>query len=130
MAFHFCSPQDLVDASRCLACLTPYQLELAKTALLCRIAQSHNVAVSCDVQTLMNQAACFHCISLGELAMIQTQLLCEILNASTGCLLCSDSSDPVADPQCTCALFFRKDNAAMWYWDTITHAWIPLLAGP
>lgn len=127
-----CSPQELLDSANCFACLTGPQLAIIQTRLLCQILQVHSTTpVTCDVQTLLNNAACFWGLTGPQLAVIQTQLLCEILDvgASTGCLLCSAASDPVAAPACDCSLFYRRDNGTMWYWDAGSASWVPLI-GP
>lgn len=126
-----CSAQDLMNAANCFASLSPYQLALVQTSLLCKILQKSNSVATCDVQTLTNDARCFWGVPSGQLAIIQTQLLCEILNAGggTGCLLCSQSSNPVSAPSCDCALFYRRDTGAMWFWNATLAQWI-MLIGP
>ncbi len=129
-----CSAQELLEASNCLSCLTGPQLAIIQIKLLCQILQTHQATpVACDPQTLLNSAACFWGLTTPQLAVIQTQLLCEILSAGgaggVGCLLCSANADPVVAPVCDCALFYRRDNGTMWYWDTGTGTWVPLI-GP
>ena len=88
---------------------------------------------ACDAQTLLNDGKCFQCLTPFQLAMVRTQLLCEILNvgsSGTGCVLCSAASDPVDAPTCDCALFYRRDNANMWFWDPDDVEWVPMMAGP
>lgn len=129
-----CSPQDLLNVGKCFACLTPYQLELVKTALLCQILQNSNPVATCDAQTLLNSAKCLECLTTAQLALIQTQLLCEILGSGgvgggTGSVLCSQASDPVTAPTGDCGLFYRRDNGNLWYWDSVLAQWILLIGG-
>lgn len=129
-----CSPEDLLNTSKCFACLTPYQLELVKTALLCQILQISNPMATCDAQTLLDNAKCLKCLTPGQLALIQTQLLCEIMSAGgtgggSGNVLCSQSSNPVSAPTGDCALYYRRDNGNLWYWDSALAQWILLIGG-
>lgn len=128
-----CSAQDLLNVAKCFSCLSPYQLALIQTSLLCQILQNSNPVATCDIQSLTNSAKCFWGVAPGQLAIIQTQLLCEILNAGgasgSGCLLCSQASNPVDAPACDCALFYRRDTGTMWYWDAVLAQWV-MLIGP
>jgi len=121
-----CSPQDLLNVAKCFGCLTQDQLNLVSTSLLCQILQINNPMASCDAQTLLNDAKCFGCLTPFQLATVRTQLLCEILNVGIlqTCVQCSASSDPVDAPACECALFYRRDNGNMWYWDADDAEWV------
>lgn len=126
-----CDPQDLLDASKCFACLTPHQLQVIAVTLLCKEVY-HDMA-SCDPQELLSASKCFECLTPGQLAVISVQLLCEILNAggpsTTTCLLCG-TVDPTEDPNCECALYYRTDNMAVWLWNDGTATWSQLAGGP
>lgn len=128
-----CSVQDLMAVANFFNGLTGYQLALISTSLLCKILQNSNPVATCDVSSLLNDARCFECLTPYQNALIQSQLLCEILNAGgssgAGCLLCSAASNPVNPPTCDCALFYRRDTGAMWFWDVGLGQWV-LLIGP
>lgn len=126
-----CNVQDLMNLSRCFACLPAGQLEIIKTSLLCQILKGINPMATCDVATLLSASNCFSCLPGPQLAMIQTQLLCEILNAGgggggEGCIVCGNS-DPVAPPTCDCALAYNRVNSSFWYWDSVAVVWYPLI---
>lgn len=126
-----CNVQDLMNVSRCFACLPAGQLEILKTSLLCQILKDRNPMASCDVSSLLSAANCFSCLGSGQLAIIQTQLLCEILNAGgggggEGCIVCGNA-DPVDAPTCDCALAYNRVNGSFWYWDNVALVWQPLI---
>lgn len=101
-----------------------------RAVLLCQILQTLNPVATCDVQSLMNEAACFDCLDLRQLSVLQTQLLCEILQAGgaggQSCIVCGDT-DPVADPNCTCALGYNRSTGSFWYWDDSLGQWVQLI---
>ncbi len=127
-----CTTSELMQAAAELGGLTPGQLELVKTVILCRILHLNNPMATCDVQDLLNDANCFACLFPYQLSLIQTQLLCEILAAGGGggssCLLCG-SADPVAAPACQCALYYNRATGSFWFWDFNTVSWTRLI-GP
>ena len=127
-----CTTSDLMQEAAELSGLSPGQLELVKTVILCRILNLSNPMASCDVQELLDDANCFACLFPFQLSLIQTQLLCEILNAGGGsgssCLLCGDS-DPVVAPACACALYYNRSTSSFWYWDANLAIWA-MLIGP
>lgn len=127
-----CTVSDLMQQASQLNGLSPGQLELIKTVLLCRILHINNPMASCDVQDLLDDANCFACLFPFQLSIIQTQLLCEILNAggagAPSCLLCGNS-DPVTPPDCTCALYYNRSTSSFWYWDSNLAIWA-MLIGP
>jgi len=124
-----CSAQDLLTAANCFDCLTPFQLQLARTSLLCQILQQRQHMASCDAQSLLDSAKCLDCLTPNQLALVSTQLLCEILNAGggSGCLVCSENTDPVDAPDCDCALAYRSDNGRLWFWSAVRAVWDPIL---
>ncbi len=125
-----CSAQDLFSLSGEFANTTPFQLQTLQASLLCQILQASNPMADCSVSSLMSSSSCFNCLTPFQVAVIQTQLLCEILQAGGGggqsCLTCS-TSDPVADPNCTCAIHYRTDTSAFWYWDDVPAVWVPFI---
>ena len=127
-----CTTSELMQQAACLSCLSPGQLELIKTVILCRILHLNNPMASCDVQDLLDDANCFSCLYPYQLSLIQTQLLCEILNAGGGggssCLLCGNV-DPVAAPACACALYYNMLTSSFWYWDNNLATWAMLIGG-
>lgn len=128
-----CNVQNLLDTANCFSCLTEPQLSLIKASLLCQILKLSNPMANCDPQSLLDSAKCFECLTPYQLHVVVTQLLCEILNAGgtggSGCLLCSQSTNPVNTPACDCALFYRRDNGNMWFWDSTLGQWILLIGG-
>lgn len=126
-----CNPQNLLETANCFSCMTEPQLSLIKVGLLCQILQNANPMASCDPQSLLDSARCFECLTPYQLHIIVTQLLCEILHAGSGsgCLLCSQSSDPVDAPECDCAIFYRRDNGNFWYWDATLVDWVLYIGG-
>lgn len=79
-----------------------------------------------SVQALLDSAQCFACLTPFQLALVRTELLSEILNVgmTLGCVQCSADSDPVDAPPCDCAIFYRRDNGDMWYWDPDDAEWV------
>lgn len=127
-----CSPSDLVAGARCFSCIAPRQLEVIKASLLCQILQIANPMASCDAASLIADGKCFAALTADMLAVVQTQLLCEILNAGGGgggqsCIICANV-DPTTAPTCACALYYRKDNMAVWLWNADTLTWDQLIA--
>lgn len=131
MVTHNCDAQELLDASKCFACLTPGQLQVLAIVLLCK--SIYPTMASCDPQELLDASKCFECLTPGQLAVIQTQLLCELVNAGGAsgetCLYCG-TDDPVDDPTCECALYYRTDTMGVWLWDMGTTTWKQLAGGP
>jgi len=127
-----CTTSELMQQAANLSGLSPGQLELVKTVLLCRILHIQNPMASCDVQDLLNDSSCFACLYPFQLSVIQTQLLCEILHAGGGsgnsCLMCGDA-DPVAAPNCECALYYNRSTSSFWYWDDNLSIWAMLIGG-
>jgi len=127
-----CTTSELMQQAAELSGLSPGQLELVKTVLLCRILHLNNPMASCDVQDLLNDANCFACLFPFQLSVIQTQLLCEILTAGGGggasCLLCGNA-DPVDAPNCACALYYNMLTSSFWYWDSNLATWAMLIGG-
>lgn len=69
-----CTPNALVEASRCFDCLTPDQKQSVIAYLLAVIAGG-----STDPTTLLENARCFQgCLTIGQLKAIQVYLLCQI----------------------------------------------------
>lgn len=125
-----CSTDTFLSLSKDFAALTPAQLQLVHTVLLCRILRASNPMASCDPNDLLQEAQCFTCLTQHQLLSVQTQLLCEILNSggSPGavCLLCG-LDDPVDAPSCDCAIYYRSDTGHFWFWDSIGAAWIKFI---
>lgn len=67
-----CTAEDLAEAAKCYACLTPKQKEAIKTYLLAVIAGG-----STDPATLMEEAKCFLCLTEHQLKAIQVYLTCQ-----------------------------------------------------
>lgn len=87
---------------------------------------------SCDASSLLEAGKCFTGLPAHLLAVVQTQLLCEILSAGGGgggqsCIICANA-DPTVAPTCACALYYRKDNMAVWLWNADTNTWDQLIA--
>lgn len=129
-----CDTAALFQASAAFTGLSPYQLQLVNTALLCKILQANNPVATCNVQSLISASACFACVPAGQLALINTQLLCEILHAGSGgasASLTCGSGAPVAAPPAgvTCALYYDSDATSptagsFWFWDNTGVAWV------
>lgn len=128
-----CSTEELLSEASCFACYPSPQLDLMRMVMLCRWLKLLDPMANCSPSSLLEDAACFGCHTAGELLIIQTQLLCEILQAGGGtgssCILCG-TVDPVADPDCDCAYYYRTDTGAEWIWDDAAGLWRQLLAGP
>lgn len=126
-----CNPFDLLNASACFSCLTGQQLQVVNTVLLCQILQAANPMATCDPQAILTANPCLSNLTGYELAVIQTELLCEILQAGGGggqsCIICANA-DPTTAPACACALYYRKDNDAVWLWNADTSTWDQLIA--
>lgn len=124
-----CSAQELLDQARCFGVLNQHQMNLVTLGLLRQILLDNNPMANVDVQALLDAAKCFERLNPFQMAMVRTQLLCEILNVGIqqGCVYCSASSDPVDPPACDCALFYRRDNGTMWFWDPDDVEWVALL---
>lgn len=127
-----CSPQDLLSEASCFVCYPEKQRELMELVLLCRWLKTLDPMSDCSVQSLLSDSACFSCLEQGERDIVRTQLLCEILQAGGGtggsCVLCG-TVDPVADPDCDCAFYYRTDNGAEWIWDDGAGLWRQILGG-
>lgn len=133
MATTTCNAQDLLAAAACFGCLDNRQLQMLQASLLCQILHPQLNMATCNAQDLITAAKCFGCLDPHQLSMLIAQLLCEILNAGgpsgESCLLCGNA-DPVADPDCECALYYRVDTMAVWLWDDANTAWKQLAGGP
>lgn len=105
--------------------MVPY----VKLAILCNYAAGINM--TCDVPTLLEAAKCFECqIPLGMVGYIELYLLCQLASGQAGGgggggVTCG-TSDPVAAPTGTCALYYRTDNGSLWMWNG--SAWNVLIA--
>lgn len=101
-------------------------------SMLCRWLRLLDPMADCSPQSLLEDASCFACHTDGELMIIQTQLLCEILQAGGGggnsCLLCG-VVDPVADPDCDCAIYYNTAVGSFWIWDdgALPPQWRPII---
>lgn len=75
-----CDVQSLISANPCLSALSPRQLELVKTQMLCGIKNflTDATPVTCDIQTLLDDANCFNALNSQMLSVVQAQLLCDI----------------------------------------------------
>lgn len=75
-----CSLADTIDP--CIMALSPWQLELVKTQMLCGIKNflESSEPVTCDIQDLLDEAQCFNGVQPAVLSAIQAQLLCDISN--------------------------------------------------
>lgn len=127
-----CSANALLAASTGYQALENRQLLLVFAELLCQQLKAINPMASCDATSLL-QSACnnrFECLENRQVWIIIAQLLCEILQAGGGsghsCLLCG-AVDPVADPTCTCAIYYNATTGSFWIW---TGVWSPILGGP
>ncbi len=127
-----CTTEDLLEEAGCFACYPDKQRELIQMALMCRWVQALNPMATCNVAELLEDAACFECLSDGQRDIVRTQLLCEILHAGGGggnsCLVCSDA-DPVADPDCDCAMHYNKTTGSLWIWNEALAVW-NIILGP
>jgi hypothetical protein len=126
-----CDPQTLVNDARCFQqCDVGAMFDAIEIVLLCAIRDG-GASMACDPQTLMNQANCILCtVPVGMFAAIKISLLCQIATGTggggLGGVTCG-TTDPVAAPTGTCALYYRTDNGSLWKWNGA--AWGALL-GP
>lgn len=124
-----CDPQTLVSAVGCqFNCLSGKMLAAIRIRLLCAIVDKETMA--CDAQTLIDNAKCIEsCVPNGMMAAIEIYLLCQIAtntaSGASGSTLCG-VADPITAPTTTCAIYYRTDNGAVWYWSG--SAWIQLIA--
>lgn len=83
-------------------------------------------------QALLDQAGCLSCFTPYQLMLINTQLLSNIDEGGGGttnsCLVCLDV-DPTAAPECECALGINRVSGALFYWNSTTASWVPLIVG-
>lgn len=84
-------------------------------------------------QALLDDAGCLSCFTPYQLMLINTQLLSNINEGGGGgttnsCLVCGDT-DPVAAPDCDCALGINRVTGALFYWNSTTASWVPLIVG-
>src|SRR5512139_56245 len=125
-----CDANELLQAGRCWQCLSPEQLQIVNTSLLCEIWIAANPMATCDVNSLLAAGSCFNCLSTEQLFLVQTQLLCEILQGGgTGgtCLICGDGA-PTEDAPCSCSIYYSNPpNAGVWVWDDATSTWEMIL---
>lgn len=68
-----CKPQDLVNESNCLQCLSEKEQAMVQTYLLAQIA-----GVAPNPGALLAASSAFQVLSPKQLAMIQASLLCQI----------------------------------------------------
>lgn len=127
-----CDVTELTEQASCFACLTPFQLELVKTVLLCQLANpdSEDPMANCDVNALLAAASCFNCLQPFQLAAIQTQLLCEVLGNGGGGgasdqVTCG-AGDPVAAPSSGCGVYNNTTDGSFWAY--YSGAWHELIA--
>lgn len=73
-----CVPNEVLAEGACFDCLDPWQLEVAKAVLLCRILQASDPMASCDINDLLSEGACFNCLAPAQMQVVQSQLLCNI----------------------------------------------------
>lgn len=87
----------------------------------------------CDPSTWLASTGRMSDSSRHDLLRMILGVLCEILQAGgiggNSCITCG-TSDPVADPDCTCAFYYRTDTGAEWIWDDGGSQWLQILAGP
>lgn len=127
-----CDANDFLDRSRCFDCMTMEQKMAVQLAISCAIMQKVNPMTTCDVNELLDSARCFMCLTPEQMMAVNLQLNCEILNAGvTGgksCVICADT-DPVDDPDCSCALGYNRSTGSLWYWNDASTAWVQLIGG-
>src|ERR1044071_2767782 len=115
-----CDVNDLLYTARCFTGLTNFQLQLVIASLLCRLLNGGK-AVTCDAQELLDASNCFSCLTPFQLQVVQTELLCEILQSGGAggktCLSCG-VVDPVAAPDCDCAVYYNSLTGAFFVWDS------------
>lgn len=66
---------DLSEASKCMKCLEPGELQYVNTYLLAQIAGG-----STDPNVLLEASKCFDCLTPGQLRQVQVYLLDQIAN--------------------------------------------------
>lgn len=127
-----CDANDYLDRARCFECLDTKQMMAVQLALSCAILQGINPMTSCDVNELLDSARCFLCLTMDQMMAVGLQLNCEILNAGgTGgqsCVIC-DTVDPVAAPDCDCALAYNSASGSLWFWNDGATSWVQLIGG-
>jgi hypothetical protein len=104
-------------------------VQQAQMVLLWRILHPNTAMTTEDVQEIMQDAACLCSLTTRQVQIAILEVLLELLNgggiSGQSCLLC-DTADPVLPPACDCAIHYRTDNGAFWFWNGA--AWIQFLA--
>lgn len=78
-----CVVNDLIAANPCLAALSPFDLQVVKTQMLCNLLDKlqNGGEVTCDIATLLDQGKCFYDLDPFMLEVVEASLLCEISQA-------------------------------------------------
>lgn len=131
-----CDTQELIDASKCFACLQPGQAMAVELALLCRILRLNDPMAACDINELLNEGRCFSCLTAGQAMVVRLELLCEILNGGgggTNCLIrLATNVAPAIAPPCPLSIAAGPGpNEGVWFGDSNTGVWEEIIApGP
>lgn len=117
----------MTDARCLFSCVPNGLIWYAVLAAVTDVANGD--VVPTDSDAILNEARCLQsCIPAG---MVPYALLVQIskITGGTGqsCLFCEDATDANGVPPCDCALWYRKDNGRVWYWDSGLATWIVLL---
>ena len=119
----------MMAEAACLCSLDSRAVQQVQTVLLWRLLNPNDAMTTADVQNIMSEAACLCSLTTRQVQIATLEVLLEILQAGgvagESCLLC-DTADPVLPPACDCAIHYRTDNGAFWFWNGA--AWIQFLA--
>lgn len=119
--------QDLIDDIPCDLCyMSPGMVPYAVLAAMLDVANGTPVPET--TQGLIAEANCLFCVvPAGMVPFLQIQALRNISSGGggSGSVTCG-VSDPVAAPTVACALHYRTDNGAVWFWNGA--AWVQLIA--
>ncbi len=118
----------LIAAAKCDLCYLPPGLEMY--AILAALIDVANGGTVPDAQTLASEANCLLCyLTPGMVPYAILQAIRGISSGgggSSGGVTCG-TTNPVAAPTGTCALYYRTDDGSLWKWNGA--AWGQLL-GP
>lgn len=128
-----CTPSDLLAPTACCDKYTEHDLLRLIVGALCQTLQAIDPMADCNPTDWLVATGRMNNSSRHDLLRMILGVLCEILQAGglggQSCISCG-VVDPVADPNCTCAFYYRTDNGAEWIWDDGAGVWRQILGGP
>lgn len=121
----------LAKEAKCIySCIPKGFIWYAVLAAITDVANGNIVPV--DPDALIEEAKCLVC-QIPE-GMVPYAILVQVAKITGGggssCIFCEPSSDPSGTSPCSCAIWIRKDNGFVWYWESDPPdgpGWIPLI---